>query len=55
MALWRARDKPPVELVVANLEDINVTENRKQILFPVSHLERVQSLHRNIFTREREL
>ena len=24
-------------------------------LFPVSHLERVQSLHRNIFTREREL
>jgi len=30
-------------------------ENRKQILFLVSHLERVQSLHRNIFTREREL
>ncbi len=26
--------------------------NRKQILFPVSHLEKVQSLHRNIFTRE---
>ena len=34
---------------------INVTESRKQILSPVSHLERVQSLHRNIFTREREL
>ena len=34
---------------------INVTENRKQILSPVSHLERVQSLYRNIFTREREL
>ena len=33
-------------------KDINVTENRKQILFPVSHSERVQSLHRNIFTRE---
>ena len=31
------------------------TENRKQILSPVSHLERVQSLYRNIFTREREL
>ena len=34
---------------------INVTESRKQILSPVSHLERVQSLYRNIFTREREL
>ena len=33
-------------------EDINVTVNRKRILFPVSHSERVQSLHRNIFTRE---
>ena len=32
--------------------DINVTVNRKRILFPVSHSERVQSLHRNIFTRE---
>ena len=26
--------------------------NRKRILFHVSHLEKVQSLHRNIFTRE---
>ena len=26
--------------------------NRKRILFPVSHSERVQSLHRKIFTRE---
>ena len=34
------------------VEDINVTVNRKRILFPVSHSERVQSLHRNIFTRE---
>ena len=34
---------------------INVTESRKQILSPVLYLERVQSLHRNIFTREREL
>ncbi len=31
---------------------INVTESRKQILSPVLYLERVQSLHRDIFTRE---
>ena len=29
-----------------------VMVNRKRILFLVSHLERVQSLHRNIFIRE---
>ena len=43
------------ETMSDKIKRINVTENRKQILFPVSHLERVQSLHRNIFTREREL
>ena len=31
---------------------ITVTESRKQILSPVLYLERVQSLHRDIFTRE---
>jgi hypothetical protein len=31
MALWRAKDKPPVELVVANLKLISCTSFRYQI------------------------
>ena len=45
-------DMAVARYTLAVIEDINVTENRKQILFPVSHLERAQSLHRNISTRE---
>ena len=38
MALWRAKDKPPVELVVANLEEIEadiVHYQEKNIFFYV--------------------
>ncbi len=45
-------DMAVARYTLAETEDINVTVNRKRILFPVSHSERVQSLHRNIFTRE---
>ena len=31
MALWRARDKPPVELVVANLETTVLRNSRDRL------------------------
>ena len=45
-------DMAVARYTLAVKRSINVTESRKQILSPVLYLERVQSLHRDIFTRE---
>ena len=54
--MGRLTKNPEIKYVVKDnnmaVARYTLAVNRKRILFHVSHLERVQSLHRNIFIRE---